>query len=66
MPIDKSYFQRQAPLLRKMVRLTRNVFVADRLSEMARDYEMKAGEGADELPPQTPNTKADGDDRQTN
>jgi hypothetical protein len=61
-PIDKSYFQRQAPLLRKMIRLTQNILVADRLSEMARDYEMKASEGADKLPPQTPNTKADGDD----
>jgi hypothetical protein len=60
--IDKGYFQRQAPLLRKMVRLTRNILVADRLSEMAREYEMKASEAADELPPQTPNTKADGDD----
>jgi hypothetical protein len=29
---------------------------------MAREYEMKASEAADELPPQTPNTKADGDD----
>ena len=62
MPIDKSYFQRQAPLLRKMVRLTRNIFVADRLNEMARDYEMKASEGAEPLPPQAPNTKADGHD----
>ena len=62
MPIDKSYFQRQAPLLRKMVRLTRNIFVADRLNEMAREYEMKASEDAEALSPQAPNMKADGDD----
>jgi hypothetical protein len=34
-----------------MVRLTQDPFVADRLSEMARDYEMKAGDGPDELQP---------------
>jgi hypothetical protein len=63
--IDKSYFQRQAPLLRKMVRLTRNVLIADRLSEMARDYEMKANEEP-EQPPQALTTKGDGDDGKTN
>jgi hypothetical protein len=64
--IDKSYFKRQAPLLRKMVRLTQDLLVADRLNEMARDYEMKAGEGSEESTPQAPKTKGDGDHGQTN
>ena len=64
-PIDKSYFQRQAPLLRRMVRLTQNPVVADRLSEMVREYEMKANEGPDEPPP-VQAAKGDKDDGQKN
>ncbi|MBV8792629.1 MAG: hypothetical protein JO237_11340 [Pseudolabrys sp.] len=60
MPIDKSYFRRQAPLLRRMVRLTQNPVVADRLSEMVREYEMKANEGPDESPAQA--AKGDNDE----
>ena len=63
-PIDKSYFRRQAPLLRRMVRLTRNPVVADRLSEMVREYEMKANDGPDEPPAQA--AKGDKDDGQKN
>jgi len=47
-----------------MVRLTRNPVVADRLSEMVREYEMKANEGPDEPPEQA--AKGDKDDGQKN
>ncbi len=51
MSINKSYFRRQAPLLRRMFWLTHDPLVADRLSEMARNYEQKASDGStDELP----------------
>ena len=63
-PIDKSYFRRQAPLLRRMVRLAQNPVVADRLSEMVREYEMKANEGPDE--PLVQAAKGDKDDGQKN
>lgn len=64
MPINKSYFRQQVPLLRRMVRLTQNPVVAVRLSEMVRDYEMKANDGPDEPPAQA--AKGDKDDGQTN
>jgi hypothetical protein len=63
--ISKSYFRRQVPLLRRMVRLAQNPFVADRLSEMARDYEMKAGDGPEESQP-AQIAKDDNDHGQTN
>ena len=63
-PIDKSYFRRQAPLLRRMVRLAQNPVVADRLSEMVREYEMKANESTNEPPMQA--AKGDKDDGQKN
>jgi hypothetical protein len=63
--ISKSYFRRQAPLLRRMLRLAQDPIVADRLSEMARDYEMKAG-GDPEEPPAALNAKDDNDHGQTN
>jgi hypothetical protein len=49
--INKSYFRRQAPLLRRMVRLAQDPIVADRLSEMVRAYEMKGNDGPEEAPP---------------
>lgn len=52
MVINKSYFRRQAPLLRMMIRLAQDPVVADRLSEMVRDYEMKANDGPEELAPE--------------
>ncbi len=63
--IDKSYFRRQAPLLRRMILLTQNPVVADRLSEMVREYELKANEGQDEPPPAEA-AKGDKDDGQKN
>ncbi len=52
MSINKDYFRRQAPLLRKMVRLTGNPVVADHLKEMARKYESEANDNPDQsLPP---------------
>jgi hypothetical protein len=50
-PINKSYFRRQALLLRRMVRLAKDPIVADRLSEMVRSYEVKGRDGPDEGPP---------------
>ena len=47
--IDKDYFKRQATTLRKMVRITRNQSLADRLSHMAEDFDVRASDGADEL-----------------
>lgn len=47
--IGKGYFRRQAKTLRKMVNVTQDSVVADRLCEMADDFESRAGIGADEL-----------------
>ena len=47
--IDRDYFRRQAKTLRKMVKVAQDPVVADRLSEMADDFESRAGVGPDEL-----------------
>jgi hypothetical protein len=47
--IAKDYFRRQATTLRKLVRITRNRTIADRLSNMADDFEVRAAQGADQL-----------------
>ena len=46
--IGKDYFKRQATTLRKMVKVAKDPVVADRLSDMAYDFEERArdGEGA--------------------
>jgi len=64
--IDKNYFKRQVPLLRKMVQLTKDPLAADRLSEMARDYEMKAKAGSEPEPLQTQDAEGDTGDGQEN
>ena len=65
MSINKSYFRRQVPLLRRMLGLTQNPIVANRLSEMARNYEMKAIEDPEELP-SAQNAEGDKDHGQKN
>jgi hypothetical protein len=49
--IAKDYFKRQATTLRKMVRVTRNPTIADRLSFMAEDFEHRSADGTDEINP---------------
>ena len=49
--IAKDYFKRQATTLRKMVRVTRNPSIADRLSLLAGDFEARSDE-TDELAPE--------------
>ncbi len=49
--IAKDYFKRQAKTLRKMVRVTRNPTIADRLSFMADDFEHRSADGTDEISP---------------
>jgi hypothetical protein len=46
--IGKDYFKRQATTLRKMVKVAKDPVVADRLSDMAHEFEERArdGEGA--------------------
>ena len=41
--IGRDYFKRQARTLRKMVKVAQDPVVADRLSEMADDFESRAG-----------------------
>ena len=65
MSINKSYFRRQAPLLRRIFSLTKDPVVADRLSEMVKEYEMKASDGP-EQPPPVQTAKGDKDDGQEN
>lgn len=45
--IDKNYFRRQARTLRKMVKVAQDKTVADRLSDMAADFEARAMEGSE-------------------
>jgi hypothetical protein len=47
--IAKDYFKRQATTLRKMVRVTRNPTVADRLSFMADAFEHRPADGTEEV-----------------
>lgn len=42
--IDKDYFRRQARTLRKMVKVAQDRTVADRLSDMADDFDERAKE----------------------
>ena len=44
--IGKDYFKRQATTLRKMVEVTQDRTVAERLIHLADDFEAKAGEPA--------------------
>ena len=46
--IGKDYFKRQAKTLRKMVKVTQDPVVADRLCEMADEFEARADGGRDE------------------
>jgi hypothetical protein len=46
--IGKDYFKRQAKTLRKMVKVTHDPVVADRLCEMAEEFESRADTGRDE------------------
>ena len=43
--IGKDYFKRQATTLRKMVRVAKDPTVADRLNDMAREFEQRAKDG---------------------
>jgi hypothetical protein len=47
--IDRDYFKRQARTLRKMVRVAQDRTVADRLSDMADDFEARANDGSARL-----------------
>ncbi len=49
--ITKDYFKRQATTLRKMVRVTRNPTIADRLTFMAADFDHRSADGTDEPRP---------------
>ena len=49
--IAKDYFKRQATTLRKMVRVTRNSSIADRLSLMAEDFDARSSASTDEFAP---------------
>jgi hypothetical protein len=49
--IAKDYFKRQATTLRKMVRVTRNSSIADRLSLMAEDFDARSSGSTDEVAP---------------
>jgi hypothetical protein len=49
--IAKDYFKRQATTLRKMVRVTRNSSIADRLSLMAEDFDARSSRPTDEFLP---------------
>jgi hypothetical protein len=46
--IGRDYFKRQAKTLRKMVKVAQDPMVADRLCEMAAEFESRAGGGSDE------------------
>lgn len=47
--IGRDYFRRQAKTLRKMVRVAHDPVVADRLTEMAEDFETRAGARSDDF-----------------
>ena len=47
--IGKDYFKRQATTLRKMVRVTRNRTIANRLTLMAEEFDNRSEDGADTL-----------------
>ena len=47
--IGRDYFRRQAKTLRKMVKVAQDPVVADRLCEMADEFESRAGVGPDEF-----------------
>ena len=46
--IAKDYFKRQAKTLRKMIRVTRNPTIADRLNFMADDFDHRSADGTEE------------------
>jgi len=50
--IAKDYFKRQATTLRKLVRITRNPGIADRLSLMAEDFDARCASEDSELGPE--------------
>ena len=60
--IGRDYFKRQAKTLRKMVKVAQDPVVADRLCEMADDFESRAGVGPDELEPELHSGGACGDE----
>jgi len=47
--MGRDYFKRQAKTLRKMVKVAQDPMVADRLCEMADEFESRAGAGPDEF-----------------
>jgi len=61
--IPKAYFKRQATTLRKLVRITGNQTIANRLSFMADDFEHRSVEALDQLETPTghPVRAADGE-----
>lgn len=46
--IGRDYFKRQAKTLRKMVKVARDPVIADRLCEMADEFESRADGGRDD------------------
>jgi len=62
--IDKNYFKRQATTLRKMVKVAKDPTVADRLSDMACEFEERADDRRAAFDPQrrVSNRGADGDE----
>jgi hypothetical protein len=62
--IGRDYFRRQAKTLRKMVKVAQDPVVADRLCEMAEDFEMRASVRSDEFERQlrAAGTRVRGDD----
>ncbi len=62
--IGRDYFRRQATTLRKMVSVTKNPSIADRLSLMAEDFETRSanepGEAAPEAAPRRGDANREG------
>jgi hypothetical protein len=57
--IGRDYFKRQATTLRKMVKVAKDPVVADRLIDMAHDFEERARDGALDVPPHLADRGAD-------
>ena len=62
--IGRDYFKRQATTLRKMVKVAKDPMVADRLSDMACEFEERAKDErtAFDLQPRRPGAGAEADD----
>ena len=64
--IGKAYFKRQATTLRKMVRVTRNQTIANRLTSMADEFDnrsiVEADESGEAIPIRRPPLPADRED----